>query len=110
ASYPAAHPFLSRMTRRIPGRKSGSPMSSVAVQGPIHVLIQGLTSGRAVANPDGDYLGRPFVDLVSSSLAPGQSENVTSHFNSDSTGSIPSFRVQLAYGDFRKSCRRRTKQ
>jgi hypothetical protein len=75
-------------------------VSSVPVEGPIHMLLDGLTSGRAVVNPDGDYLGTPYVNLMSSSLDPGQSEDVTIHFNSDSTGTIPSFRVQLASGDF----------
>ncbi len=75
-------------------------VSSVAVQGPIHLFIEGLTSGRAVANPDGDYLGSPFMDLVSSSLAPGQTEDVTIRFNSDRAGSIPIFRVTPVSGGF----------
>lgn len=75
-------------------------VSSVPVEGPIHMLLDGLTSGRAAVNPDGDYLGTPYINLVSSSLAPGQSEDVTIHFNSQSTGAIPSFRVRLASGDF----------
>ena len=75
-------------------------VSSVAVQGPIHLFIEGLPSGSAVANPDGDYLGSPFMDLVSSSLAPGQTEDVTIRFNSDRAGSIPIFRVKPVSGSF----------
>lgn len=75
-------------------------VSSVTVQGPIHLFIEGLTSGRAVANPDGDYLGNPYMNLVSGSLAPGQSEDVTIYFNSDRTGSIPTFRVNPVAGTF----------
>ena len=75
-------------------------VSSVAVQGPIHLFIEGLTSGRTVANPDGDYLGTPFMNLVSGSLAPGQTEDVTIYFNSNRAGTLPTFRVQLVSGSF----------
>jgi hypothetical protein len=74
--------------------------SSVTVSGPIHVFLERLTPGRSVANPDGDYLGSPFVTLVSTALAPGQSEDVSVQFNADSAGSIPDFRVRLASGQF----------
>ena len=74
--------------------------SSVKVDGPIHIFLDGMTQGRSVVNPDGDYLGSPFVTLASSSLAPGQSEEVTVQFNADTAGSIPSFRVRLGSGAF----------
>ncbi|MBV9266805.1 MAG: hypothetical protein JO061_11615 [Acidobacteriaceae bacterium] len=72
--------------------------SSVTVSGPIHVLLEGIAPPLSVVNPDGDYLGTPFMDL-SGSLAPGQSEDVTVQFAS-SSGAIPTFRVKLAAGDF----------
>src|SRR5206468_292017 len=31
--------------------------SSVTVEGPIHMLLEEMTPGRTVVNPDGDYLG-----------------------------------------------------
>jgi hypothetical protein len=74
--------------------------SSVTVEGPIHVLLQGMTPGRSLINPDGDYLGSQFVTLTSSALAPGQWERVTLQFDGDSTTAAPSFRVRLAAGDF----------
>ena len=73
--------------------------SNGTIEGPIHVFIDGLPSGRAVANPDGSYLDRPYVNLISPSLEPGQSENVTIHFDG-SASSVPSFRVQINGGDF----------
>ncbi len=69
--------------------------SAVTVEGPIHVLLEGLPQGRTVVNPDGDYRGTPYFTLASRSLAPGQSEVVTIQFNADPAGNIPSFRVRL---------------
>jgi len=74
--------------------------SSTTVSGPIHLLVEGIAQGRSVVNPDGDYLGSPFINLVSTSLAPGQSEDVSVQFNNDSTGAIPTFQALLASGDF----------
>jgi hypothetical protein len=74
--------------------------SSVRVSGPIHLFIEGIAQGRSVVNPDGDYLGSPFVTQASSSLAPGQFEDVSVQFNEDSTGTIPSFRAQVVSGNF----------
>jgi hypothetical protein len=74
--------------------------SSVAINGPIHMLLEGVTPRLSVVNPDGDYLGTPFVNLVSGSLAPGQSETITIQFDGDATTPSPSFRVKLASGDF----------
>jgi hypothetical protein len=75
-------------------------VSSVTVQGPVHVLLDGLPAGRAVVNPDGDYLGSPFINLVSRSLEPGQTEELTIQFNADPAGRIPSYRVRMISGDF----------
>jgi len=100
-AYPNCLPFYTLTDPGGPVEKFRvTNMSSVAVQGPIHVLIEGLPSGRAVVNPDGDYRGSPYVNLVSSSLGPGQSEDVTIQFNAISTGAIPGFRVRLVSGDF----------
>jgi hypothetical protein len=73
--------------------------SSVTVREPVHVLLEGITPALSVVNPDGDYLGTPFIDL-SGSLAPGQSEDVTVQFVASPSGAIPTFRVKLAAGDF----------
>jgi hypothetical protein len=59
------------------------------VEGPVHLLLEGLPPGRAVVNPSGDYLGTPFIDLKSRSLAPGETEDVTIRFNADSSGRFP---------------------
>ena len=74
--------------------------SNMTVEGPVHLLLEGLSQGRAVVNPSGDYLGTPFVDLKSRSLAPGETEDVTIRFNADSTGSVPTFRLRFVSGDF----------
>ena len=75
-------------------------VSSVTVQGPFHVLLDGLPAGRAVVNPDGDYMASPFMTLTSVSLEPGQTEEVTIHFNADPAGTIPGFHVRIISGNF----------
>jgi len=75
-------------------------VSSVAVAGPLHLFIEGLPSARAVANPDGDYLGTPYVNLFSNSLAPGETAEVTIYFNSDSARTLPTFRPKVVSGSF----------
>jgi hypothetical protein len=98
--YPGCIPFYSLADPTGPLEKFRVVnVSGVTVRGPIHVLIEGLPAGRAVVNPAGDYLGTPYLDLVSSSLEAGQSENVTLRFNAISTGEIPKVRVRLASGD-----------
>jgi hypothetical protein len=65
-------------------------ITSVTVKGPVQVLLEGMPQGHRVVNPDGDYFGSPFITLVSGSLAPGQSEDVTVEFDGDLTDAMPS--------------------
>jgi hypothetical protein len=74
-------------------------VGAVRVGGPVHLLIEGL-SGRSVANPDGDYLGTPYITLASSALAPGQSEVVTVYFNPDTAGAVPIVQFKPVTGPF----------
>jgi hypothetical protein len=74
-------------------------VSAIRWSGPLHLMMEGLGE-RMVANPDGDFLGTPYVTLVSSTLAPGQSEDVTVYFNPDAKGAVPAVQLKLASGNF----------
>ena len=74
-------------------------VSALRISGPFHLFIEGL-AGRMVANPDGDYLKTPYVNLVSSTLAPGQSEDVIVYFNPDPAGAVPAVQTKPVSGNF----------
>lgn len=69
--------------------------SSLNIEGPIHVLLQGLTPGRGVINPGGDYFGSPFITLKSRALAPGESEEISLQFDPNPSGAVPGFMIKL---------------
>ena len=68
---------------------------TTAIKGPIQMLLEDLTPGLSVVNPDGSYLGTPFVTLSSTTLAPGQSESIQVHLYSNSNASGTPFRPHL---------------
>ena len=71
---------------------------SLMVEGSIHALLEKVTPGFRVINPDGDYLDSPFVTLPSTALAPGESAEMTVQFDTQSTGAVPEFHVRLISG------------
>jgi hypothetical protein len=73
--------------------RSGTP-----IDGPFHAMIQNLERGRYVINPDGNYLGSPFMTLNSRRLAPGESEEVTLQFDPNPDGAIPPFDLKVMSG------------
>lgn len=74
--------------------------SSATIDGPILLMLEDLTPGRSVINPDGDYVGTTFVTMTSTKLAPGQFEDVTIQFSGDPAGILPNFRLKPATGRF----------
>jgi hypothetical protein len=69
--------------------------STLTIDGPLHIFLEGLTPGRGVVNPDGNYLGTPFITLASGSLAPGASEDVTLQLDANGSSEFPNFTMKL---------------
>ncbi len=72
--------------------------SSLTLTGPLFLMLQRMTPGRHLVNPSGNYLGNPYTRLDVSSLAPGQSVDVTLTFDPISDGSLPTFLPRLVTG------------
>jgi hypothetical protein len=80
----------------VPNRVTGKYSATVKVtntgtttlNGPLHLVLEGLTSGVTLDGKSGDQGGAPYLTLAAGSLAPGASVSVTTTFTNPSKTSI----------------------
>jgi len=72
--------------------------SNVTLQGPFHLMLEGMPAQRSLINPDGTFQTTQFVTLNAATLAPGQAEDVTLTFDADPQGRVPDFRPVVKSG------------
>jgi uncharacterized protein len=71
--------LLSRATLQFNGFVGMANVSSASIEGPVHVLLDGLPEGVTLHNKSGEFNGAPYVTYPQS-LAPGESVSIPVQF------------------------------
>lgn len=71
---------LNRITGKYTGTVTITNTSGAVMNGPLHLVLQGLTAGVTLDGKTGDVNGAPYLTLPGAALAPGASVTVTTVF------------------------------
>jgi predicted extracellular nuclease len=88
-----------RVTLKTSGRVTITNTSGTALNGPLHLRLDGLTAGVTLDNASGNQGGAPYLTLPNASLAAGASVTVTVTFSNPSRGGV-GFKSTLIQGTF----------
>ncbi|MDB5793333.1 MAG: endonuclease/exonuclease/phosphatase [Massilia sp.] len=80
--------MLKRLTGKYSATVKITNTSGAALNGPLHLVLQGLSSGVTLDGKSGEQGGAPYLTLPASSLAAGASVTVTTTFTNPSKTSI----------------------
>jgi hypothetical protein len=79
---------LNRVTGKYTGTVKITNKSAAAINGPLHLVMQGLTAGVTLDGKTGEQAGAPYLTLPGASIAPGASITVTTTFTNPSKSSF----------------------
>jgi hypothetical protein len=81
-------PVYNRATQKFSVTYTLTNKTADAINGPVNVEFDNLTTGVSIDNASGTHNGAPFVTFASGALAPGQTAKVTVIFSNPSKGPI----------------------
>ena len=90
---------LNRVTGKYSGTVKITNTSGAALNGPLHLVLQGLPAGVTLDGKSGEQGGAPYLTLPGTSLAAGASVTVTTSFTNPSKTSI-GYTAKLINGTF----------
>jgi hypothetical protein len=91
--------MLSRSTGKYTATVKVTNTSAAALNGPLHLVLQGLPAGVTLDGKNGDQEGAPYLTLPGTTLAPGASVSVTTTFTNPSKTAI-NYTPKLFSGTF----------
>jgi len=71
--------LLSRATQQFNGFVGMANVSTAPIEGPVHVLLEGLPEGVTLFNKSGQFNGAPYITYPMS-IAPGESVSIPVQF------------------------------
>jgi len=80
--------MLNRLTGKYSATVKITNTGAAALNGPLHLVLQGLPAGVTLDGKSGDQAGAPYLTLPGTTLAPGASVSVTTTFTNPSKISI----------------------
>ncbi|HBZ06869.1 MAG TPA: endonuclease/exonuclease/phosphatase [Massilia sp.] len=90
---------MSRLTGKTSGTVTITNTSGATLNGPLHLVLQGLTAGVTLDGKSGDQNGAPYLTLPGGSLAAGASVTVTTVFTNPAKTGI-GYTAKLFSGTF----------
>jgi predicted extracellular nuclease len=90
---------LNRVTGKYTGTVKVTNSSGAAINGPLHLVLQGLPAGVTLDGKSGEQGGAPYLTLPGTSLGAGASVTVTTTFTNPSKTSI-GYTAKLINGTF----------
>ena len=91
--------MLNRLTGKYSATVKITNTSGAALNGPLHLVLQGLSSGVTLDGKSGEHSGAPYLTLPAGSLAAGATVTVTTTFTNPSRTSI-GYTPKLFSGNF----------
>jgi hypothetical protein len=76
--------MLNRLTGKYTSTVKITNTGAVALQGPLHLVLEGLTAGVTLDGKTGEQGGAPYLTLPNTSLAPGATASITTTFTNPS--------------------------